>query len=135
LIKKHRPRFNVKLTDDSAFLHLRLHLDEPWPYYRLVRRIDDDGARYFGPYASAQKARQTLTHLQRLFPLRTCSDATLRSRRRPCILHQMGRCAAPCVDLVDVPTYRRIAEESTALLEGRTRGVLASLEARMHTAA
>ncbi|MCB9664932.1 MAG: excinuclease ABC subunit UvrC [Alphaproteobacteria bacterium] len=135
LIKKHRPRFNVKLRDDSNFLHLRLDLDEAWPRYRLVRSFGDDGARYFGPYASAQKARQTLTFLQRLFPLRTCTDATLRSRRRPCILHQMGRCVAPCVGLVDEAAYRRLAEESTALLEGRTRGVVASLEARMRAAA
>lgn len=135
LIKKHRPRFNVKLRDDSNFLHLRLDLEEGWPRYRLVRSFGGDGARYFGPYASAQKARQTLTHLQRLFPLRTCTDATLRSRKRPCILHQMGRCVAPCVGLVDEASYRALAEESTALLEGRTRGVLASLEARMHAAA
>ncbi|MCB9682761.1 MAG: excinuclease ABC subunit UvrC [Alphaproteobacteria bacterium] len=132
LIKKHRPRFNVKLRDDSNFLHLRLDLSEKWPRYRLVRAIGDDGARYFGPYASAQKARHTLAFLQRIFPLRTCTDATLRSRKRPCLLHQMGRCVAPCVDLVQPAAYQRIAEDSTALLEGRVRGVVGALEQRMH---
>lgn len=132
LIKKHRPRFNVRLRDDSNFLHLRLDLSEAWPRYRLVRRIGDDGARYFGPYASAQKARQTLTYLQRLFPLRTCTDATLKSRKRPCLLHQMGRCVAPCVDLVTPEAYGQLAEESTALLEGRVRGVIDGLERRMY---
>lgn len=131
LIKKHRPRFNVRLRDDANFLHLRLDLSEDWPRYRLVRQIKDDGARYFGPYASAQKARQTLTFLQRAFPLRTCSDATLRSRKRPCLLHQMGRCVAPCVDLVGAEDYRRLAEESTALLEGKLTPVMQALERRM----
>lgn len=135
LIKQHRPRFNVKLRDDANFLHLRLDLSEPWPRYRLVRRIADDGARYFGPFHSAQKARRTLDYLGRLFPLRTCSDVTLRTRTRPCLLHQMGRCVAPCVDLVDEAAYRAIAEDSTALLEGRLDRVVSDLDRRMRDAA
>lgn len=135
LIKQHRPRFNVKLRDDANFLHLRLDLDESWPRYRLVRRIDDDRARYFGPFASAQKARQTLEYLGRIFPLRTCTDATLRSRRRPCLLYQMGRCVAPCVEDVDPAAYRQIALDSMALLEGRLDEVVRDLEARMQRAA
>ncbi|HMV69903.1 MAG TPA: excinuclease ABC subunit UvrC, partial [Myxococcota bacterium] len=131
LIKKHRPRFNVKLRDDSNFLHLRLDLREGWPRYRLVRAFGGDGARYFGPYTSAQKARETLALLHRIFPLRTCTDAVLRSRARPCILHQMGRCGAPCVGLVTEADYRDVALRSTALLDGRTRGVVADLEQRM----
>ena len=110
LIKKHRPRFNVKLRDDSNFLHLRIDTRGPWPRYDLVRRIRSDGARYFGPYHSASKARQTLAFLQRAFPLRTCTDAVLRSRRRPCLLHQMGRCCAPCVDLVEASEYSEIVD-------------------------
>jgi excinuclease ABC subunit C len=98
LIKKHRPRYNVKLRDDSAFLHLRIHLKHRWPRYTLVRSIQNDGAKYFGPYASASRARQTQAFLTRAFPLRTCTDSVLRSRSRPCLLHQMGRCVAPCVD-------------------------------------
>jgi len=135
LIKQHRPRFNVKLRDDANFLHLRLDPDEAWPRYRLVRRIADDGARYFGPFASAHKARQTLEYLGRIFPLRTCTDATLRSRRRPCLLHQMGRCVAPCVEEVDPEGYRQIALDSTALLEGRLDEVARDLQARMEQAA
>ena len=98
LIKTHRPRYNVKLRDDSNFLHLRIHLKHRWPRYTLVRSIRNDGARYFGPYASASRARQTQAFLHRAFPLRTCTDAVLNSRSRPCLLHQMGRCVAPCVD-------------------------------------
>ena len=119
LIKKHRPRFNVKLRDDKNFLHLRIDTRTEWPRYTLVRRIKDDGAKYFGPYASASKARQTQAFLQRAFPLRTCTDAVLRSRRRPCLLHQMGRCCAPCVDLVTEDQYADLIRGSVALLEGR----------------
>ena len=135
LIKKHRPRFNVKLRDDSSFLHLRLDLSEAWPRYQLVRRSRADKARYFGPYTSAQKARETLAFLQRIFPLRTCTDNVLRTRSRPCLMHQLGRCAAPCVDLVTPADYLQIARDSTALLEGRARSVIADLEARMRAAA
>lgn len=135
LIKQHRPRFNAQLVDDKEFLRLRLDLSEPWPRYRVVRKVAKDGARYFGPYASAQKARQTLAHLSRLFPLRTCSDVVLRTRKRPCLLHQMGRCAAPCVGRVTPEDYARLAEESTALLEDRQQGVVVALERRMHAAA
>ncbi len=135
LIKQHRPRFNVKLRDDANFLHLRLDLSEPWPRYRLVRRIDDDGARYFGPFASAQKARATLDYLGRIFPLRTCTDATLKARTRPCLLFQMGRCVAPCVEGVEEASYLAIARDSTAMLEGRLDEVMKDLERRMVAAA
>ena len=135
LIKKHRPRFNVKLRDDANFLHLRIDLRRSWPRYDLVRRIKDDGARYFGPYHSASKARQTLAFLQRAFPLRTCTDAVLKSRRRPCLLHQMGRCCAPCVDLVDEAEYNEIIAGSIALLEGRRKKATSHLEQRMADAA
>ncbi len=135
LIKKHRPRFNVKLRDDSNFLHLRIDPRKPWPRYDLVRRIQSDGARYFGPYHSASKARHTLAFLQRVFPLRTCTDAVLGSRRRPCLLHQMGRCSAPCVDLVEERDYAELVEGSMALLEGRARPVVDHLKRRMAAAA
>jgi excinuclease ABC subunit C len=135
LIKAHRPRFNVKLRDDSNFLHLRIDSRGFWPRYTLVRRLADDGARYFGPYHSASSARQTLAFLHRAFPLRTCTDPVLKSRKRPCLLHQMGRCAAPCVDLVDRATYGDLVEESVLLLEGRRKPLIRRLRDRMHRAA
>lgn len=135
LIKKHRPRFNAKLRDDSNFLHLRIDPRRPWPQYELVRRIRDDGARVFGPYHSASKARHTLAFLQRAFPLRTCSDAVLRTRRRPCLLYQMGRCAGPCVGLVDEAAYAEIVEGSMLFLEGKTGPAVGLLEKRMRDAA
>ncbi len=135
LIKRHQPRYNVKLTDDKNFLHLRIDPRDPWPRYTLVRRIGDDKARTFGPYHSATMARQTQSLLARSFPLRTCTDAVLASRRRPCILHQMGRCVAPCVGLVTAEAYRELVEESMLFLEGRARPLITRLRARMARAA
>jgi excinuclease ABC subunit C len=135
LIKKHRPRYNTQLRDDKAFLHLRIDPRGEWPRWQLVRRIQDDGARYFGPFASASRARETLAVLGRSFPLRTCTDAVLKSRRRPCILHQMHRCVAPCVQLTDKPAYDGILEESLLFLEGRHRPLVGRLSERMRRAA
>jgi excinuclease ABC subunit C len=135
LIKKHRPRFNAKLRDDSNFLHLRVDPRAPWPRYDLVRRIKDDGARYFGPYTSASKARSMLAFLGRVFPLRTCSDSVLKSRRRPCLLHQMGRCSAPCVGLVDREEYGGFLQGSMHLLEGKHGLAIQHLHHRMEAAA
>jgi excinuclease ABC subunit C len=134
LIKTHQPRFNTELRDDKNFLHLRLDPREPWPWYRLVRTIKKDGARYFGPYSSASKARATLAFLQKSFPLRTCTDAVLRSRTRPCLLAQMGRCTAPCVDAVDRDAYMEDVEASMLFLAGKNRPLIRKLEARMQAA-
>ncbi len=131
LIKQHRPPFNAKLRDDSNFLHLRLDRRRQWPTFDLVRSIRNDGARTFGPYHSASKARATLAFLQRAFPARTCSDAVLRSRRRPCLLHQMGRCLAPCVGLVTESAYDEVLDDAIAFLEGKRDDAVRTLERRM----
>ena len=97
LIKQHQPRFNVKLKDDRNYLSIRLNTRHAWPKVELVRKIRRDGARYFGPYDSATSVRRTLQVLNRHFQLRTCSDSVLNNRGRPCLLHQIKRCPAPCV--------------------------------------
>jgi excinuclease ABC subunit C len=135
LIKQHQPRYNARLRDDSSFLHLRLDPREGWPMLRLARRPRDDGARWFGPYASASRARETLAWAQRVFPLRTCSDAELATRRRPCLLHQMGRCAAPCAGLVSRDAYGTLVEAASRLLSGQKAGAVADLQRRMAEAA
>lgn len=136
LIKKYQPRYNVKLKDDKTWLSLRLPTDEPWPRVTLVRRWRDDGAHYFGPYLDEINARQVLRLLTRTVPLRTCSDAVMRAHtERPCIEHQMGRCAAPCVGLVDEAGYGDLADEAALLLEGRNKALARRLKARMLSAA
>lgn len=132
LIKQYRPQYNVKLRDDKNFLHLRVDTSEAWPRFTLVRRIRADGARYFGPYSSASRARSTLEFLQRSFPLRTCSDSMLRSRTRPCLLHQMKRCVAPCVaGYTTEAEYREILNHTLLFLENRDQDLLRSLHERM----
>ncbi|MFH1467633.1 MAG: excinuclease ABC subunit UvrC [Pseudomonadota bacterium] len=131
LIKRFRPRYNAQLRDDKNFLHLRLDPAEIWPRLTLRRRIQPDGARYFGPYHSAARARQTLDAVQRHFPLRRCSDRSLQGRRRPCLLHQLHRCSAPCVGLVSPEAYAELAEEASLFLAGRSRELLQRLEQRM----
>ena len=119
LIKEHRPRYNVRLKDDKNFLCLRLHPGETFPRLTLARRFARDGAQYFGPFHDARAARQTLRRLQKLFPLRTCSDHVLRSRTRPCLYYQLGLCVAPCVGRVSTEDYARLVEECLMALEGR----------------
>ncbi len=131
LIKEHRPRYNVDFRDDKAYFHIRIDPADAFPRFQLVRRPKRDGAKYFGPYPSSAAARETLRFLQPLFPLRTCRDRELKGRVRPCLEYEIRRCLAPCVKRVDGESYRRIAAEATAFMEGREKSLLAGLRQRM----
>lgn len=135
VIKKQQPRYNLKLKDDKAFLLLRLDRRESWPWYRLVRRRADDGAQYFGPFASAKSVRRTLRLLHKITPLRDCTDNVFANRARPCIKHQIGRCPAPCVGLVTREAYDVLLDHSVRILRGEAGPVLADLRTRMNAAA
>ncbi len=119
LVKAHKPKYNVRLKDDKTFLSLRLDPRERFPRITVVRRVRRDGARYFGPYHDSKAARQMLRQLGRVFPLRTCSDHVLENRSRPCIYHDMGRCAAPCTGLISPEAYAELAAQAVLALEGR----------------
>ncbi|MDX2177136.1 MAG: excinuclease ABC subunit UvrC [Candidatus Sumerlaeia bacterium] len=132
LIKKHRPRYNIRLRDDKTYVSLRLDPAAEWPrLHRIRRRRAGDKALYFGPYASSSSVKETMRFLQRLFPIRSCPDTVLHNRSRPCILHQIGRCAAPCVGKADAAEYRRHVEATVLFLKGRRDEVLRLLEERM----
>jgi excinuclease ABC subunit C len=135
LIKRHQPRFNVKLTDDKNFLVLRLDTRGPWPRLEVVRKIADDGARYFGPYHSPTACREALRVVNRHFQLRVCTDHTLQNRQRPCLQYQIKRCLAPCV--LDVPPgdYAEQVRFVSLFLAGSSDELLADLRARMKEAA
>ncbi|MHC5009827.1 MAG: excinuclease ABC subunit UvrC, partial [Planctomycetota bacterium] len=133
-IKKERPPYNLRLKDDKSYLLVRVDRTHPFPRLRLVRRARKDGALYLGPFASAQALRRTLRFLRTLYPLRTCSDRELEERTRPCLYHQIGRCAAPCVDAITPEAYGRLVEQALALLRGRDDGVLARLREEMEEA-
>ncbi|MDD5168798.1 MAG: excinuclease ABC subunit UvrC, partial [Syntrophales bacterium] len=135
LIKEHRPRYNVDFRDDKAYFNIRLDPGAPFPRFQLVRRTRKDGARYFGPYPSSASAKETLYFLQTVFPLRTCRDTELGNRKRPCLEFEIGRCAAPCVKIIDHEAYGSIVRDSLAFLEGKAGSLIADLDERMTTLA
>jgi excinuclease ABC subunit C len=136
LIKRHRPRFNVRLRDDKDFIVLRLDREHPFPRLevRRARERRDDGARYFGPYSSASGIRETLRIVNRFFQLRTCTDHVFDHRRRPCVLYQIHRCPAPCVYQVPAEEYARSVDDAVAFLEGRETELVERLRGRMREA-
>ena len=131
LIKEHRPRYNVDFRDDKAYFNIRLDPGSDFPRFQLVRRPRKDGARYFGPYPSSASAKETLQFLQSVFPLRTCRDRELKSRRRPCLEYEIGRCAAPCFGRIAADAYGRIVQEGLAFLDGKVGSLVADLEVHM----
>ncbi|MCH8332933.1 GIY-YIG nuclease family protein, partial [Candidatus Sumerlaeota bacterium] len=132
LIKKEQPRYNIRLRDDKTYVSIRFDLRHQWPRAIVMRRRNEkDGALYLGPYDSAGSVRETLRLLQRVFPIRSCSDSVLRNRSRPCLLHPIGRCCAPCVKPVDPAQYDELIQGTIMVLKGRTREVIRKLQARM----
>jgi excinuclease ABC subunit C len=130
LIKQHRPRYNILLRDDKSYPYLKLTLNEKWPRLLVVRRIQKDGARYFGPYVPSGPMWSTLAFIRNHFPVRTCKYS-LDKRMRPCIQHQIKKCVAPCSGEVDHREYLNMVQEIRLLLEGKNKGLLASLEKKM----
>ncbi|MEA2752549.1 MAG: excinuclease subunit [Myxococcales bacterium] len=138
LIKEHRPRYNIKLRDDKDYICLRLDVKEDWPRLWVVRRPTADPAgrlRYFGPYHSATAARRTLHLVNKHFQLRTCTDLEMRSRKRPCLQHQIKRCPAPCVLEVDKAWYDEQVRAVAMFLDGRHDELSKELKDRMKEAA
>jgi len=137
LIKRHRPRFNVRYRDDKSYPYLAITLDEEYPRAMVLRGQKRKGVRYFGPFAHAYAIRETLDLLLRTFPVRTCSQGVFdRCRRinRPCLFYDIGKCAAPCVGHVTTEQHRGIADDLVAFLEGHFEPVLKRLDTDMHGA-
>jgi excinuclease ABC subunit C len=135
LIKKHKPKYNVLLKDDKTFISLLL-TKHKWPMLRLVRykgKPQEKGT-YFGPYTNALAARQTHDLLLRLFPLRQCSDAELANRERPCLLYDIKRCCAPCVNNCTEEEYQEYVQGALRLLKGRDQEVVHELRQKMEQA-
>lgn len=134
LIKQHKPRYNALLKDDKSYIALKIAHDDTWPTVKIVRyhgSPKSDGL-YFGPYTSAQAARQTLELLNRLFPLRQCSDQELARRVRPCLLYQMKRCVAPCAQKCTKEEYDHHLERTIKFLRGQDKEVLKDLYEEMN---
>ncbi|MCF8503900.1 MAG: excinuclease ABC subunit UvrC [Caulobacter sp.] len=134
LIKQMKPRFNVLLRDDKSFPEIVIRRDHAAPQLRKHRGAHTIKGDYFGPFASAGAVNRTLNTLQKAFLLRSCSDSVYDSRTRPCMLHQIKRCAAPCTGLIALDDYAKLVEESEAFLRGKSRAVMQRMSEAMQAA-
>jgi len=134
-IKKLKPRFNVVLRDDKSFAELMIRKDHRAPQVRKHRGAHTTPGDYFGPFASTWAVNRTLNTLQKAFLLRSCSDSVYETRTRPCMLHQIKRCSAPCTGLISLEDYGQLVGEASDFLKGKSRAVIARLSEEMTAAA
>lgn len=135
LIKKYRPRYNIRLKDDKSYPYIRCSLNDEFPRFYIVRKVRQDGGIYFGPYTSGWAVRGTIRFLNRTFQIRDCNDSFMKGRKRPCMTHQIGRCTAPCVDLIDQKSYGNDVKSALDFLKGKEKKVVSQLTKQMKTSA
>lgn len=145
-IKQFKPRFNINLRDDKTFVSIKLDMNQKFPYPIIVRQIDNslennkglhkkiDGVLYFGPYSSSRAVRETLRYINSLFPIRKCSQKVFKGRIRPCLYYQIGKCVAPCCNLIDENTYKELINEIILVLNGKNTELLKVLREKMFEA-
>ncbi|APX90199.1 excinuclease ABC subunit C [Brevirhabdus pacifica] len=134
LIKQLKPRYNVLLRDDKSFPNILVAKDHPYPQIRKHRGARKDKGAYYGPFASAGAVNRTLNQLQRVFLLRNCTDSVFNSRTRPCLLYQIKRCCAPCVDYVTEDEYSALVQDAENFLSGRSTTIQTTLAREMEEA-
>ncbi len=134
LIKQHQPFFNIRLKDDKRYPYLKINVQNEWPRVYITRRIEKDGARYFGPYASAGSVRATLALVKKLFPWRSCSKEITGDDPRPCLDYFIKRCIAPCTSYCTKEEYDEVVTQVLLFLEGRANDVLGRLRSQMDAA-
>ncbi|HKC18903.1 MAG TPA: excinuclease ABC subunit UvrC [Candidatus Dormibacteraeota bacterium] len=134
LIKNYRPRFNIRLKDDKNYLYLKLPVTEEFPRVHYSRRVQNDGALYFGPYTSAQSLRSTVKSIRQLLPFRTCSDEIFK-QGKVCLDFHIKRCPGPCERRISSVDYKARINEVALFMEGRSDILVRELEGRMETAA
>jgi len=121
LIKQHHPRYNVQLKDDKTFPYLKIDTSETWPGVRITRRLEENGGRYFGPFASAKSVRQTLKVLKGIFPFRSCSKAITGTDPRPCLEYHIGHCLGPCISAVSREEYAGVIRQVILFLRANRK--------------
>jgi excinuclease ABC subunit C len=131
LVKRHQPLFNIRLKDDKHYPYLKVDLADPWPRVYITRRVEKDGARYFGPYANAGSVRRTLDVVNRLFPWRSCTKTITGTDPRPCLDYYINRCIAPCTSFCTKEEYDEVIRQVILFLEGRTDEVVRHLRRQM----
>jgi excinuclease ABC subunit C len=137
LIKRYRPRFNVRLKDDKSYPYIKITMADDFPRVERTRKLVEDGSRYFGPYASASSVDESMNLVRRLFPFRTCTidiEDGKRALARPCLLYHIKRCQGPCIEAVSKADYRGQIDQIELFLEGRQESVVQALTADMKSA-
>ncbi len=137
LIKRHQPRFNVRLKDDKSYPYIKITLADDFPRIERTRKLPNDGSRYFGPYASASSVDEAMNLIRRLFPFRTCTIDIKDGKRalaRPCLLYHIKRCQGPCIEAISKDDYRADIEQVMLFLEGRQELVARHLRQEMSLA-
>ncbi len=135
LIKKYRPKYNVRLKDDKRYPYIKIHWQEDFPHVTVTRLMQDDGGRYFGPYTSAWAVHQTLDVLRRVFPYLTCDRQITGQDPRPCLYYDIRLCLGPCIGAVSREQYRQMIADLQSFLEGRSEPVLERIQREMEQAA
>ena len=131
LIKQHKPPYNARLKDDKSYPFIKIDLSEEFPQVYITRNVSGDGARYFGPFASAVSVRRTLALLKKLFPYRSCTKTITGTDPRPCLDYHINRCVGPCIGAADREQYAEIIEQVTLFLEGKIGRVVKGIRRRM----
>src|SRR5688572_32037339 len=138
LIKRYRPRFNVRLKDDKSYPYIKVTLGDDFPRVERTRKLVNDGSRYFGPYASASSVDESMNLVRRLFPFRTCTidiKEGERALQRPCLLYHIKRCQGPCIQAIAKDDYRADIAQVELFLEGRQETLVKALQVEMAAAA
>lgn len=135
LIKRHRPKYNIKLKDDKRYPYIKVHWSDPFPKVTVTRHMTEDGSRYFGPYTSAWAVYQTLDVLRRVFPYLTCDRVITGQDQRACLYYDIKLCLAPCIGAVNQAQYRQMISDLMDFLSGHSEPVLARVQAEMDKAA
>jgi len=134
LIKKHRPRFNVRLKDDKRYPYIKVHWSDPFPKLTVTRYMVKDGSRYFGPYTSVWAVHQTLDVLRRIFPYLTCDREITGEDQRACLYYDIKLCSAPCIGAINQEDYRQAIDDLCQFLNGRTEPIVSRLQSEMQLA-
>ena len=135
MIKKYTPRYNMRLKDNKTFPYLKIDINEDWPRVYITRRVQKDGARYFGPFASAGSVRKTLWLMKKIFPYRSCSKRIEGKDKRPCLDYYIRRCLGPCIGAVEKQEYHDVINQVILFLQGKQELILRELNTKMKAAA
>jgi excinuclease ABC subunit C len=131
LIKKHRPRYNIRLKDDKSYPYIRLTIKDKFPRFYLARKVKRDGSMYFGPYLSGQIVYDTIEFLNNIYKLRDCTDHFFKTRKRPCMSYDIGKCSAPCVGIISEEDYRQSIKGAQSFFKNKNAKLLKNLEDQM----